>query len=586
MSIVLGINALHADAAAALVVDGRVIAAIAEERLSRVKHDARFPALAVRACLDIAGLEPRDVEQVAIGRTPRAHRARKLAYALGRPRGWANFARMWRKRSALDTPRRALAEHLDVDPATLRCRVHAVEHHLAHTASAYFASPWEEAAGFTLDEHGDFTSCLWTHCEGPRIRPVHRLFAPDSLGALYTAGCQFLGFPHPGDEGKVMALAAYGCDRYRAAFERAVRWRGDGLFIDPAFVTRLGAAAGIAIDADGQMRVSRHYGDAMVRAFGPPRSPGAPLTTRDHDFARGLQRTFESAMLHFLNRLARRVRIPQLVMAGGCALNSVANGRIADATPFRAQFIQPAAGDDGLALGAALYVQHVMLADEGFERQPLGDAGLGPGYDAAQIEAALRRVGVEYTRVDPDTRIAETADALAAGEIVGWFDGRMEWGPRALGHRSILAHPGRPDVRDRLNTRIKRRESFRPFAPAVLAERQHELFVRAPITPFMLHVARVRSEWRERLAAVCHVDGTARLQTVERARRPVFHRLIAAFAARTGLPALLNTSFNENEPIVCTPDDAIACYRRAPMDRLVIGDFVCRRPGDTDDRND
>jgi carbamoyltransferase len=316
--------------------------------------------------------------------------------------------------------------------------------------------------------------------------------------------------------------------------------------------------------------------DKMIERFGPPRERHAEITERDADLAYSLQQRFEQIYLHLLERLHERVPSERLVMAGGCALNSVANGMIFGSTPFRATEIQPAAGDDGLALGSALYVSRSVLGER--ERWRMNDAFLGTDYSEAEMRAALDERNVGYQRLERERLLAETADEIAAGQVVGWFQGRMEWGPRALGNRSILAHPGLPNMKEVLNARIKHREPFRPFAPSVRAERQDEIFERSEPSPYMLHVYKIRPEWRERLCAVNHVDDTGRLQTVAREANPLYHDLIGAFEQRSGLPVVLNTSFNENEPIVENPAQAIDCFLRTRMDVLALGPFLCRKP--------
>ncbi len=331
----------------------------------------------------------------------------------------------------------------------------------------------------------------------------------------------------------------------------------------------------MTITSRGEMELTRHFSDLFLATFGPPREPHAEITERDRNLACGVQRRFEDVYFHLLETLHRSVPSDRLVLSGGCALNSVANGKVFDRTPFRQTCIQPAAGDEGLALGAALYVSN-SLRKEG-RRWVMRDAYLGPEYTETEIRDALDRAGVPYLRHERAALIEETAGAIAAGRVIGWFQGRMEWGPRALGNRSILAHPGLPDMKDVLNARIKHREWFRPFAPAVLAERQGEIFAHTHPSPFMLHVYKIKPAWRQRLCAVNHVDDTGRLQSVAREENPLYYDLIHAFERKSGLPVVLNTSFNENEPIVCTPEEAIDCYRRTKMDALVIGPFVCTK---------
>lgn len=575
MSVILGINAFHAGASAALVIDGKIVAAIAEERLNRAKYFAGFPDLAIRKCLEMGGLKISDVDHLAIGRDSTANRLKKVEYVLKHPTRLLNLLKINATRNWLDDVPGLVAKACDVDPAQFKFRQWNVEHHLAHTASAYFISPWDRAAGITIDGSGDFVTCMLSACEGNRIDVRQRIFVPHSLGSLYTMICEFLGYGEYGDEGKVMGLAPLGQDTYAESFNDMVHLQNDGFRLNFKYFVPFGANQGIEINDRGQMVIQRHYSDYMVELFGPPRAPKSELTRRDQDLAFGLQRVFERAYLHLLNLLHRQFASDRVVMAGGCVLNSVANGKIFDETPFRETCIQPAAGDDGLALGAALYCSNVALSEG--RRDVMQHAYLGPEFSEAQIQMELDRSGVRYRRYDREALLKATVDEICAGQVVGWFQGRMEWGPRALGNRSIVVHPGLPNMKDVLNARIKRRESFRPFAPSVLAERQADIFEHTHPSPFMLHVYKIKPEWRERLVAVNHVDNTGRLQSVAREENPLYYDLISEFGRRTGIPVLLNTSFNENEPIVCQPSEAIDCFNRTKMDTLVIGPFVCTK---------
>lgn len=575
MSIILGINAFHAGAAAALVVDGEPVVAIAEERLNRVKYHAGFPKHSIRLCLDYAGLKFPDIDEVAIGRDRSANRVQKLAYVARNPGKLLNLAKLQSSRSALNDTKDLMAAHCGVSPRQLRFEQHHVEHHVAHTASAYFISPWERATGLTVDGSGDFATCLMTECTGHRIRIRHRIHVPQSLGSLYTMVCEFIGYDLYGDEGKVMGLAPLGEDTYRDTFIDMIGTTSAGMRLNPKYFIPFGSNQGVSIAGDGTMKLARHYSDEMVRRFGPPRRRGAEITRRDQDLARGLQARFEDVYMHLLRLAHRNAPNDRVCLAGGCALNSVANGKLFHETPFSETVIQPAAGDDGLALGAALYVSN-SVKKEG-RRWVMSDAFLGPEYSHGTMERVLKDRKIDYLELNRDDLLNETAGEIERGSVVGWFQGRSEWGPRALGNRSILAHPGRPDMKEVLNARIKHREPFRPFAPAVLAERQHTVFEDDHPSPFMLHVYKIRPSWRERLCAVNHVDDTGRLQSVSREGNPLFYDLIRAFEARTGIPVLLNTSFNENEPIVEHPAEAADCFIRTRMDVLVLGPYFCRK---------
>ncbi len=575
MSVILGVNAYHAGASAAVVVDGIPFAAIAEERLNRVKYYAGFPRLAIKRCLEIAGLDFKDITAVAVGRDSSANLHKKLEFAIRNPSKLLNLAKIRKKGAAFDDMKTMIARECGVEESSLKFTPYNVEHHIAHTASAYFASDWEHSAGITIDGSGDFVSCLLSECEGNEIRPIRKIFVPHSLGTVYTAVCQFIGYGKYGDEGKVMGLAPLGADKYKDFFDKMLVQTKSGFELNPEYFLPFGANQGMEINDEGEMIVHRLYSDRFIEALGEPRVPYSDIAKRDEDISFGLQRVFEDYYMHMLRLLHAEVPTPRVSMAGGCALNSVANGKLLLETPFKETCIQPAAGDDGLALGAALFVSNSILK-EGV-RWKMVDSYLGDSYEDSFVRSELDRYGLGYEEVDRETLLDRTSDEIVNGNVIGWFQGRMEWGPRALGNRSILSHPGFPNMKDILNARIKHRESFRPFAPSVRAERQSEIFEQDHPSPFMLHVYKIRPEWRDRLSAVNHVDDTGRLQTVAREENPLYYDLISAFEKKSGIPVILNTSFNENEPIVCQPYEAIECFMRTKMDVLVIGSFICKK---------
>ena len=574
--LILGLNMFHADASATIVLDGEVKFAIAEERLNRHKHYGGFPALAVKACLDAVGAKISDVEHVAVGQDSDANLRKKFQYALSNPAKILNFIRLRQRKEAMRNVRSLLAKALDVDSAQLRFREHHLEHHIAHIASAYYCSPWEKAAGFSYDGSGDFVSTMMARCEGNEIEVLDRVFLPHSLGSVYTMICEFIGYSKYGDEGKVMGLAPYGKDTYCDEIGKIVAPKNGGFQLDLSYFKPLGSNQGMQILPDGTVRLARHFSDRMEKLFGEPRRLHTEITQRDMDLAFALQHRFEEIFFHLLNHLYRRVPLEDLAMAGGCALNSVANGKIFERTPFRRTYIQPAAGDEGLAVGAALHTYHSVLKQS--RRHELKHSYLGPEFSESRIQSALQSAGLAYRKLEPGPLLDEAAAQIAAGNVVGWFQGRMEWGPRALGNRSIVAHPGLPNMKDVLNARIKHREWFRPFAPSIMAEYQHEYFEHDHPSPFMLHVYKIRAEKREVLCAVNHVDDTGRLQSVTRAENAMYYDLISAFYRKTGIPVILNTSFNENEPIVCTPEEAVDCFQRTRMDVLAIGPFLVVKP--------
>jgi carbamoyltransferase len=571
--LILGLNMFHADSSAAIIEDGKILFAVAEERLNRHKHYGGFPALAVRACLDAAGAKIADVRHVAVGQDSNANLAKKVQYAVANPAKILNFIKMRQRKESMRDVRSLLAQALDVDATTLKFHEHHVEHHLAHIASSYYCSPWEKAAGFSYDGSGDFVSTMTARCAGPEIEVLDRVFLPHSLGTFYTMICDFIGYRKYGDEGKVMGLAPYGKDTYLDEIRKVVTLRNGSFQLDLSYFKPLGSTQGMEVLPDGTVRLARHFSDEMGKLFGAPREPHAEITQRDMDLAYALQHCFEEVFFHLLNGLHKSVPEENVAMAGGCALNSVANGKIFSRTPFRHTWIQPAAGDEGLAIGAALYTYHSVLKQPRRNHEQMNHAYLGPEFSEAQIESALKSADVRYSRMQRGPLLDAVSEQMAKGNVVGWFQGRMEWGPRALGNRSIVTHPGLPGMKDVLNARIKHREWFRPFAPSILAEAQREYFEHDHPSPYMLHVYRIRPEKRKSLRAVNHVDDTGRLQTVTRDENPLYYDLIGAFARKTGIPVILNTSFNENEPIVCTPQEAIDCFQRTKMDVLAIGPF-------------
>jgi len=578
--IVLGVNAYHADASACLLRDGVLVAAAEEERFRRVKHWAGFPAQAVSWCLSAAGVGLADVSHVAVNQDAGANLWRKIAYlATRRPDLSLVLDRVRNKRE-----REGVAQVLERElGAPFGGQLHFVEHHLAHLASAFLVSPFDEAVALSVDGFGDFASAAWGAGRGATVAVDERVYFPHSLGIFYQALTQYLGFPRYGDEYKVMGLAPYGQPRLLPEMRRILRLEQDGGFrLELAYFRHAQEKVEYEWDA-GEPTVGRLYTHALEDLLGPARGAGDPLEQRHRDLASSVQAMYEEAFFHLLDRLHDRYRLDALALAGGCAMNSVANGKVTRRSPFRRIYVQAAAGDAGGALGAAL----VTAAGHSHHARPapMTHAYWGPDFADREIEAALRArqsefaaAGCDAAREADEQALCElTARDIAGGAVVGWFQGRMEWGPRALGNRSILCDPRRADMKDILNLKIKRRESFRPFAPSVLREAAAEWFDTDEDVPFMMQVHPVRAEKRSLIPAVTHVDGSGRLHTVTREANPRYHRLIDAFRALTGVPMLLNTSFNENEPVVCSPVEALDCFLRTRMDRLVMGNWVVRR---------
>jgi carbamoyltransferase len=579
---ILGLNTFHADASAVLLRDGELIAAVAEERLNRVKHFAGFPARAVREVLSIGGIGIEEVDHVGINKDNKANLLAKLGFALT---NLGRITRLARQRleyraKAYSAPR-LICEALDVPPDALRARVHNVEHHLSHAASCFLVSGFDRAAIFSVDGFGDFASTLTAVGEHNNLKVLDRVLFPHSLGILYTMVCQFIGYGSYGDEGKVMGLAPYGKPVYEDFFDQLVRCTPGGRFeLNLDYFLHHTEGVDYSFDEQGNPTVAPLFTEAMIRRFGPPRIRHSELTQRDMDLAASLQKALERVYFHILDHLYEQTGCENLCLAGGVALNSVANGMIFDRTPFRRVYTQPAAGDDGTALGVACFIHHCVLGQP--RRFVMDHAFLGRSFSDAEVKAELdRATGIRCEWFDEPQLYERTAEAIARGEIVGWFQGGCEWGPRALGNRSIVAHPGLANMKDILNSRIKHREWFRPFAPSILEERVGDYFEHPHPSPFMMLVYKTRPEVRDSICAVNHVDNTGRLQTVSRRQNPRYHALIEAFERQTGLPIVLNTSFNENEPIVNSPSDALECFLRTRMDLLVMNNWMVRRVADT-----
>jgi len=577
---ILGISCYFHDAAAALLRDGSLVAAAEEERFTRKKHDFDFPERAIRFCLRQGGLAADDLDYVVFFEKPLVKFDRILTTTLGTfPRSWRLF------RDAMQTwlgdklwVRSTIQQRVGV-PAS---KILFSEHHLSHAASAFLCSPFEEAAILTVDGVGEWTTASMGVGKATDLRLLHEIRFPHSLGMLYSAFTAFLGFEVNEGEYKVMGMAPYGQPRYVEQVRKLIRQDGDASF---------------RLDLDYfsfHYSTVRGYNGRFEQLFGPPRDARrefgrpdgqggeAPLDTDDQryaDIAASVQLVTEETLLAMARELQRETGLTRLCMAGGVALNSVANARILRETPFEELYVHPSAGDGGGALGAALYGYHVLL---GKPRQfVMKHAYWGEEHTPEQIEAFLKSANVRYELVEDDERrVDRVASALVDGKVVGWFQGRFEWGPRALGNRSILADPRRPAMKEVVNSKIKFREPYRPFAPSVLVERAEEYFDLADPhgtypARFMLLVVKVRDGRRTAVPATTHVDGTGRVQVVVRDANPTYHRLIQRFEEATGVPVVLNTSFNlRGEPIVASPADAYSTFRRSGLDLLALGPYL------------
>jgi carbamoyltransferase len=585
---ILGLNAYHGDSAACLIVNGKLVSAAEEERFRRVKHWAGLPTNAIDYCLREGGISLRDVDHIALNRKPGVNNWRRVAFVLTHrpdPRLMLQKLRNIRRVSSADE---TLEKTYGV---SLKAKVHHVEHHLAHLASAFLVSDFGEAACLSVDGFGDFASTAIGFGEGNHVKIENRVYFPHSLGIFYSAMTQFIGFPHFGDEYKVMGLAPYGQPNYLEAMREIVRIQTDGTFRLKLRYFRHHTDNVSYSWNNCAPEVGTLYTEKLIDLLGPARSERDPLEQRHKDLARSTQALYEEAFFALLNALHAQHPCPNLALSGGCAMNSVANGKVYLRTPFRKMYLPAAAGDAGGAIGAAAYVYSQLASDrqraasDVRSRFVLDHAYSGPGFSNDEIRKLIESrneeissQGCQISEIEDQRELCKrTAAIIADGKVVGWFQGRMEWGPRALGNRSILADPRRNDIKAMLNAKIKRRESFRPFAPSILRESVGEWFEQEDDVPFMMEVFQVRAEKRPLIPAVVHVDGSGRLQTVHRETNPLFHALISSFRALTSVPLVLNTSFNENEPVVCRPEEALDCFLRTKMDVLVLGDFVVER---------
>ncbi len=578
--IILGLNAFHGDSSAALVRDGVLIAAVEEERFRRIKHWAGFPTQSIAYCLKEAGVSLKDVDHIALNQDSSAHFGRKLAYLLLRrpdPRFVLQRITNRKKRAGA---RELLAEAFPGD--AFRGALHNIEHHLCHLYSAYYVSPFKEAVTVSVDGFGDFSSAAWGTGIGSSITIDGRVFFPHSLGIFYQALTQYLGFPHYGDEYKVMGLAPYGKPAQLDKLRQIVRLKDDGSFeLDLRYFRH--HREEIAHQwTDGSPEIGDLFSPVLEDLLGPRRAKGALLTDDHRDLARSIQVMYEEAFFHLITKLQTKTGLTNITLAGGCAANSVANGKVRRQTNFKRVYVQSAAGDAGGAIGAAFAVWDKQGGDRSFV---MDHAYWGPHYAPSEVEAVVTArqadidaAGCDVSVVSDETELCRrTAEIVADGKVVGWFQGRLEWGPRALGNRSIVCDPRRADMKEILNAKIKRRESFRPFAPSVLDIAVPEWFEEDDAVPFMMQVFQIREDKRAQIPAVTHADGSGRLQTVNRTTNPRYYRLIESYRDITGVPMVLNTSFNENEPVVCKPLEALDCFLRTRMDLLVLGNTMITR---------
>jgi carbamoyltransferase len=577
---ILGINAYHGDSSACLVIDGELRAAAEEERFRRIKHWAGMPSHAIAFCLASAGLKLSDLDHIAVNSDPKANLLKKISYTLvNRPDFGLIMEKLTERRdkTSLENQIQAIFPEDRFSGSIER-----VEHHVAHLASAFLVSPFSDAVVVSVDGFGDFASTAWGVGCGDKLEVDGRVIFPHSLGIFYMAMTQYLGFSNWGDEYKVMGLAPYGKPNQIEKLRKVLHLKADGSFeLDVRFfrhhVEKIQEWPGEA------PHVQTIFTTAMEELLGPARGRDDVLSQNHKDIARSIQGMYEEAYFNLLNRLHEQHGLDDIAVAGGCGMNSVANGKIYRQTPFKRVYIQSAAGDAGGAIGAAFALWHKLMP--GAARFLMSHAYWGPEYSDTEISAVIKSHNdvlvsencVVEIVADEVLLCARTATAITEGKVIGWFQGRMEWGPRALGNRSILGDPRRADMKDILNLKIKRRESFRPFAPSILREAVPDWFETDDDVPFMMQVYPIRDERRAQIPAVTHVDGSGRLQTVTRETNSRYYKLIEAFGQITGVPMVLNTSFNENEPVVCKPEEALDCFLRTKMDVLVLGNWYIER---------
>jgi carbamoyltransferase len=572
---ILGVNAYHGDSSACLLKDGKILCAIEEERIRRIKHWAGFPSEAIKFCLEDAGISISELDYITIGRNPSAHLTRKIFTSLKKLSNFSFIKDRVANIKKVTSMKWEIAKSMGVSESAIKAEIKHIEHHRSHMASAFFVSPFEESAILSIDGFGDFSSTMIGIGKGNKIQVLDSVIYPHSLGVFYTAFTQFLGFPYYGDEYKVMGLAPYGNPIYADKMKDVVKILPNGLFeINEKYF--LHSTGGVAMTWNNSAPfIGRLFSDHLVAVFGKPKDKDEPLNQYHKDLSASVQKHCEDVIFHILKHLQKRTGQKNICIAGGVAQNSVANGKVLELTGFEKVYIPSAGYDAGTAIGSALYFYNNELQRERVEF--VRHADLGAHYSDDEIENYLKEKKINYKRFSDETTIEKTAQLLADGCVLGWFQGRTEFGPRALGNRSVLVDPGRPDAKDLLNAKIKKRESFRPFAPSILREYVSEYFENEDDVFFMEKVFKIKESKRKQIPAVTHVDGTGRLQTVHKDVSPKYYALIEKFRQKTGLPILLNTSFNENEPIVNSPAEALDCFLRTDMDALILGNCIVER---------
>lgn len=573
--LIIGLNAYHGDSSACLVSDGKLLCAIEEERIRRIKHWAGLPIESIKWCLDYAGFNIKDIDYIAVSRDPSAHLHKKILRVLSKAPSFNFLKNRFHNVSKIKDLKTSIADSLQLDKSVIKAKIQNVEHHRAHIASSFLLSPFDKADCISVDGFGDYLSVMRGTGAGNKIEVHDWVEYPHSLGIFYTALTQYLGFNNYGDEYKIMGLSAYGENTFEQQMNKLVKIQENGLFsLDTNYFQHDKEGVDMVWE-DGKPSLSQIFSSKIIDLLGSPRDPQEGINQNHRDIAFSIQAMYEKAYFNLLNSNNVNNGLSNLSLAGGCIQNSLANGKIYGNTDYENIYIPPASYDAGTAIGAAYWVWNIILGNK--RDFVMDNPYLGPEFSNKESESLLINKKVEYKKLNENELYKKTAAAISEGKIVGWFQGRTEWGARALGNRSILADPRNKNMKDILNARIKKRESFRPFAPSILEEHTYDWFKDSHPVPFMEKVYFVKPDKRKLIPAVVHEDGTGRLQTVSRSMNERYYSLINEFYRLTNVPILLNTSFNENEPIVNTPNEALDCFLRTKMDILVLNDFYIQR---------
>ena len=578
---IIGINAFHADSSACLIIDGKLISAVEEERFNRIKHWAGFPLESIKYCLRESNLNLSDIDHISINIDPKANYFKKILFLIKHRPSLKLIFNRFKKKKKYNSIREILNK--EFNGSNFNGQINNIEHHYAHLSSAFHVSPFEESCILSVDGFGDFASTAWGYGKNNKIKIDNKIHFPHSLGIFYQALTQFLGFKNYGDEYKIMGLAPYGKPTYVNQLRKILVTKPNGNFELNLDYFKFHKENFNYRWENGKVEIEDLYTDKIKTLLGPERIQGEDLTNFHKDLAHSTQKIYEEAFLNILNNLYDKYQNDNLCIAGGCGMNSVANGKIKDNTKFKNIYVQAAAGDAGGAIGAA-FATHYKISNKKRVFK-MKHAYWGTSFNDNQIldclkknEKIIENQKCSFKLISKNNELNKiVANDISEGKVVGWFQGKMEWGPRALGNRSILGDPRRSDMKDILNLKIKRRESFRPFAPSILREHVSDWFENDDDVPFMMKVYQIKEDKRKNIPAVTHVDGSGRLQTVYQETNKKYYNLINEFYKLTNVPLVLNTSFNENEPIVSSPEEALSCFLRTKMDTLVMENYIIKR---------